>query len=244
LDFGIGKGYRHNEFAGFCIPMAEADERFEEGLAVILKSWTSEQRFSHHGKYWHFDDVVVEPPTHQKPHPPIWMGAGSAASIAKVAERGFKLLLDQYAPIAAVIERFNLYKTEVEKRGRVFDPNDVALSRGFYVAKDEADKMRAIATRLANQRRTAGLAQTPDKSNKATLLSYADASADAALYGSPDEIARKLERLRNAGFEQILLSGPAGSRENLRAFARQMMPAFAGPQGEKAPGRAPQLVNP
>src|SRR5258708_4937982 len=28
LEFGVGKGYRHNEFAGFCIPIAEADERF------------------------------------------------------------------------------------------------------------------------------------------------------------------------------------------------------------------------
>ena len=248
LDFGIGKGYRHNEFAGFCIPMEEADERFEEGLAVILKAWTSEERFSHHGKHWHFEDVVVEPPSHQKPHPPIWMGAGSPGSIAKVAERGFKLLLDQYAPVAAVIERFNFFKSEVEKRGRKFDPNDVALSRGFYVAKNEADKAQAIETRLANQRRTAGLAQSPDKSNKATLLSYADtaeASADAALYGSPDEIARKLELLRKAGFEQILLSGPAGSRENLRAFARDVMPVFAGSASERTISRGkPALVTP
>ena len=65
--------------------MEEADERFEEGLALVLKSWTSEERFSHHGKYWHFENIIVEPPTHQKPHPPIWMAAGSAASIRKVA---------------------------------------------------------------------------------------------------------------------------------------------------------------
>jgi hypothetical protein len=25
-----------------------------EGLEVILKAWTSEGRFSHHGKFWHF----------------------------------------------------------------------------------------------------------------------------------------------------------------------------------------------
>ena len=230
LDFGIGKGYRHNEFAGFCIPMEEADERFEESLEVILKSWTSNDRFSHHGKYWHFEDIVVEPPTHQKPHPPIWMGAGSPGSIAKVAERGFKLLLDQYAPIDAVIERRSLYKAEVEKRGRKFSSDDVGLSRGFYVAKDEADKQRQIETRLVGQHRIASLAQTPDKSNKATLLGYdytKEASAEAALFGSPDEIARKLELLRKAGFTQILLSGPAGSRENLRRFAREVMPAFA-----------------
>src|SRR3954464_3528854 len=62
LDFGIGKGYRYNEFAGFDVPMEEADARFEESLAVLLKAWTSEERFSHRGKYWQFNDIVVEPP--------------------------------------------------------------------------------------------------------------------------------------------------------------------------------------
>ena len=230
LDFGVGKGYRHNEFAGFCIPMSESDERFEENLAVIVKSWTSEERFSHHGKHWHFEDIVVEPPTQQKPHPPIWMAAASPASIAKVAERGFKLLLDQYAPTAAIIERFNLFKAEVEKRGRQFDPMDVGVCRGFYVAKDAADTARAIENRLQNQRRTQDLAQTPDNSNKASLMSYADtaeASDDSAMYGSPDEIARKLEVLRKAGFANVLLNGPGGSRDNLRRFAREVMPAFS-----------------
>ena len=76
LDFGIGQGYRHNEFAGFCVPMEEAEARFEESLEVILKAWTADAPWSHHGKYWQFDNVVVEPPTAQKPHPPLWMGAG------------------------------------------------------------------------------------------------------------------------------------------------------------------------
>ena len=43
--------------------MAEADARFNESLDVIVKAWTSKQRFSHHGKYWQFDDIIVEPPT-------------------------------------------------------------------------------------------------------------------------------------------------------------------------------------
>ena len=43
LDFGVGKGYRHNEFAGFRIPMEEADARFEELLDIITKSWTSNE---------------------------------------------------------------------------------------------------------------------------------------------------------------------------------------------------------
>ena len=69
LDFGIGQGYRHNEFAGFRVPMEEAEERFEESREIILKAWTLDTPWSHHGKYWSFDNVIVEPPTRQKPHP-------------------------------------------------------------------------------------------------------------------------------------------------------------------------------
>src|SRR5713226_7118011 len=97
LEFGIGKGYRHNEFAGFCIPMEEAEERFDEALSVMLKAWTSDEPWSHHGRFWDFEGVVVEPPTAQKPHPKIWMAAGSPASIKQVAANGFNLLLDQFA---------------------------------------------------------------------------------------------------------------------------------------------------
>jgi len=61
VDFGIGKGYRQAEFDGFCIPIAEATERFDEAIEIIRKAWTSNGRFSHHGKRWHYDDVVVEP---------------------------------------------------------------------------------------------------------------------------------------------------------------------------------------
>src|SRR6202011_973498 len=77
LDFGVGKGYRHNEFAGFGIPMAEAEGRFQECLDVVLKAWQSETRFDFDGQYWHFKDIIVEPPVMQRPHPPVWMGAGS-----------------------------------------------------------------------------------------------------------------------------------------------------------------------
>src|SRR5215510_10063253 len=49
LDFGVGKGYRQPEFAGFCIPIEEATERFDEALAFLRKAWSTGERFSHHG---------------------------------------------------------------------------------------------------------------------------------------------------------------------------------------------------
>jgi alkanesulfonate monooxygenase SsuD/methylene tetrahydromethanopterin reductase-like flavin-dependent oxidoreductase (luciferase family) len=232
LELGVGKGYRHSEFASFCIPPEEADERFEEGLALIIKSWTSEERFSHHGKFWHFENIVVEPPTKQKPHPPIWMAAGSPSSIKKVAERGYKLLLDQFASTATIVERFDLFRSEVERRGRKFDPMDVGVCRALFVARDAAEKAQAVENRLAAQRRLTNLAQAPDGANKSSMMSFADtrdASEESALYGTPDEIARKLNVLRGHGIEHVLLNGPAGSRENLRRFARDVMPAFRAP---------------
>ena len=40
VDFGVGKGYRQAEFDGFCIPIDEATERFDEAMEVIRKGWT------------------------------------------------------------------------------------------------------------------------------------------------------------------------------------------------------------
>jgi alkanesulfonate monooxygenase SsuD/methylene tetrahydromethanopterin reductase-like flavin-dependent oxidoreductase (luciferase family) len=39
--------------------MDEADERFDESLAVMLKAWTSDAPWSHRGTHWQFDSVVV-----------------------------------------------------------------------------------------------------------------------------------------------------------------------------------------
>jgi alkanesulfonate monooxygenase SsuD/methylene tetrahydromethanopterin reductase-like flavin-dependent oxidoreductase (luciferase family) len=229
LDFGIGQGYRHNEFAGFCIPMDEADERFEESLAVLLKAWTADAPWSHRGKYWRFENVIVEPPTAQKPHPPLWMGGGRPVSIKRVAEHGCNLLLDQFAAVEQIGERIALFKSEVEARGRRFDPMSVAVTRSVNVAMTAAERQKALETRLAARRRVAQLAQTPDGQNPSSILSYADtleASEAGALYGTPDEIAAKLEALRAVGAEYVLLNSTGGAA-TLRRFASEVAPAFA-----------------
>src|ERR1700758_2152993 len=129
LDFGIGKGYRHNEFSGFCIPLDEADARFEESLEVVTKAFTSETPFSHRGEYWQFDNIVVEQPTAQKPHPPFWMGAGSANSVREVARRGYNMLLGQHSLAEEILEQVAQFRSEVEERGRPFDPMQVGVAR-------------------------------------------------------------------------------------------------------------------
>jgi alkanesulfonate monooxygenase SsuD/methylene tetrahydromethanopterin reductase-like flavin-dependent oxidoreductase (luciferase family) len=225
LDFGIGKGYRYNEFAGFSMPMEEADGRFDESLECMQKAWTSDTPWSHHGKYWQFDNVVVEPPTAQKPHPPLWMGAGSPASIRKVAALGFNLLLDQYASIEQIGERIEVYKTELEARGRAFDPMNVGVTRSINIVNTAAELDKAKENRIAGRRRIDRLALNPDGGGRRAMLSDAEICA-SALYGGPDEVAGMMQALRDVGAEYVLLNS-AGGRPTLRRFARELMPAFS-----------------
>jgi alkanesulfonate monooxygenase SsuD/methylene tetrahydromethanopterin reductase-like flavin-dependent oxidoreductase (luciferase family) len=229
LDFGIGKGYRHNEFAGFRIPIDEAEARFEEGLAVIMRAWASGERFSYHGRFWSFDDIVVEPPTFQKPHPPIWMAAGSEGTIRKVAARGHNLLLDQFAAAEVIGQRIAMFRSEVEKRGRTFNPMEVAVARDVYVARDRADKEEALSHHNTMKQRTIEVSRAPDRAGGSHVLSYAHSTdSDAStFYGTPDEIFEKLRALETAGVEYVLINSTGGSRESLRRFAREIMPAFS-----------------
>jgi alkanesulfonate monooxygenase SsuD/methylene tetrahydromethanopterin reductase-like flavin-dependent oxidoreductase (luciferase family) len=229
LDFGVGKGYRHNEFAGFRIPMEDAGARFEEAIDIITKSWTSNPRFSFEGQFWQFDDIVVEPPTIQLPHPPFWQGAGHAESIRKVAARGHNLLLDQFASIDETINRFNTYKAAILANGFSFHPSQVGVARAFFIADTPEEKNAAVERRMTAQRRLHAISQRPDGNNTASIMAFSDtreASEESALYGTPDEICRKIEKLQAQGIEYLLLNGGGTSRHNLQRFAKEVMPHF------------------
>jgi alkanesulfonate monooxygenase SsuD/methylene tetrahydromethanopterin reductase-like flavin-dependent oxidoreductase (luciferase family) len=230
FDFGIGKGYRHSEFHGFQIAPEEAEARFDETVALMTRAWTTRERFSHQGRFWKFADIVVEPPPMQKPHPPLWVAAGSEASIRRAAARGFNLILDQYASAQALGERIRIYKAERAARGLALSPAQVAVARQLYVAKDEADKRAALVRQAGYTQRTVDVSRAPDARRGSHVLAYADKAGgteENALYGTPDEIAAGLAALRDAGVEYVLLT-VQGGREQLRRFARDIMPAFAG----------------
>jgi alkanesulfonate monooxygenase SsuD/methylene tetrahydromethanopterin reductase-like flavin-dependent oxidoreductase (luciferase family) len=229
LDFGIGRGYRHGEFDGFRIPIEQAQDRFDEAVDVITRAWTSEQRFSHQGKYWQFDNIIVEPPTRQKPHPPFWQGAGHADSISRVAARNHNLLIDQFCPLAVVGERLATYRAALAAHGHAYAPHRVGAARAFMVTNTQAEKEAALERRFLAQQRMASVSNDATGRNASSIMAFSDArdaSAESALYGTPDEICAKLEKLQSMGVDYVLLNGGGTSRENLRRFAREIMPVF------------------
>jgi alkanesulfonate monooxygenase SsuD/methylene tetrahydromethanopterin reductase-like flavin-dependent oxidoreductase (luciferase family) len=218
FDFGVGKGYRQAEFNGFVIPMAEATERFDEAMEIIRKAWTSEGRFSHRGKRWHYDNIVVEPEPLQHPHPPLWLAAGSPDSIKRAAREGYNLLLDQLAQTDQIIRRIALFREECERAGRVYHPSMVATARPLQMIHSESERAAAYETRKRVLATIGDLARDklPDRVEDDT----------AALLGTPDEVIARLKELEAGGATNILLVDPNASVNNLRAFAREVMPAF------------------
>ena len=229
FDFGVGKGYRLAEFNGFCIPPEEATERFDEAIEVIRRAWTSEGRFSHHGKRWQFEDVVVEPAPVQRPHPPLWLAAGSAESIRRAARDGFNLLLDQLASVGQIIERVAIFRAECERVGRVYTPQMVAVARALQMIHSEQERAAAFETR----RRVVGVIGDLHRGSKSASIE----EDDAPLLGTPAEIIARIRRLEAGGVETLLLVDPNASIAHLRAFAAEVMPAF--PPAGVAPAGVP-----
>jgi len=144
-------------------------------------------------------------------------------------------LLGQYASPEDVACSIAIYRKAVEESGRRFNPMQVGVTRAFFVTDNGDEKEAALERRLQNRMRQLKLATQPDGTvhggpDRATGDPRA-VNVNSAMYGSPDEIARRLEALRDAGVGYVLINGGgsgggARGRESLRRFAREIMPAF------------------
>jgi alkanesulfonate monooxygenase SsuD/methylene tetrahydromethanopterin reductase-like flavin-dependent oxidoreductase (luciferase family) len=219
VDLGIGRGYRKAEFEQFCIPVTEAQERFDECLEFLQKAWTTEGRFTHEGKHWRYNQIVVEPEPVQRPHPPIWMAGGSPESIARVATSNFNLLLDQVGSMALTFDRLRTYLDTQEKNGRPRDAGRVAVARALHVVRNEAERKKALERRAENLKNIGELARKPGSTE--ALVD------DGALIGTPGEVIEKIRRLAEGGVEYILLTNAVVTRESLLEFSQEIMPHVA-----------------
>ena len=235
MDLGIGRGYRPNEFHGFGIDPGEAEERFEECLAVMTNCWTSSEPFSHQGRHWEFRDVLIEPRPQQQPHVPIWIGAGSEASVRSAGERRFRLLLDQFGDIEQTKRRIEWYKAGVEDAGGTFNRGDVAVTRALMILFDDETPEQLDAEferRIAGIRLIREHSQIPGATHPLTAADHAffnearEATEAAVIGGSPKECIDRLKELEHAGVDLVLLNDPLLRGDRLRLFADRVMTEF------------------
>ena len=99
VDFAAGRGYDAREYAPFNVNFADNQGIFEEGLELVRRLWSADERISHHGKHYSFDDVRITPKPVQRPLP-AYVASFSKPSIELAARLDCGLIV---APFAAAM---------------------------------------------------------------------------------------------------------------------------------------------
>jgi probable F420-dependent oxidoreductase len=85
LTLAVGVGWSEGEFAALGQDFSTRGRRTDEILEVLEACWSTDPT-THHGEFFHFDDIRVQP----KPASPIeiWIGGGSEAAYRRAARHG------------------------------------------------------------------------------------------------------------------------------------------------------------
>src|SRR5262245_18465196 len=87
LIFGVGLGYRPEEFEAAGSAMSERVPRFEEGLALMKRLWT-EAEVTHHGRFYRITGGRPTARPYQRPHPRLWVAGMTEPAIRRAGRLG------------------------------------------------------------------------------------------------------------------------------------------------------------
>ncbi|HSB41856.1 MAG TPA: LLM class flavin-dependent oxidoreductase [Methylomirabilota bacterium] len=146
---GVGLGYRAEEFEIFGVPMAERVSRLTEGVEIIRRLWT-EDKVTHRGRHWRFENVTIRPRSLQRPRPPILVGSqvpSGIARAARIADGWLVVPIPRVDEFAAQARAFSAARAEA---GR---PADAQICRLLEVvcAPDEEAAIRRAAPYLLDK---------------------------------------------------------------------------------------------
>ena len=81
---GVGAGWNEAEYDALGVPYHERGARTSEYLRLWQACWEPGPT-TFHGRFFSFDQMHVSPKPLQQPHPPIWIGGSSHASLRRAA---------------------------------------------------------------------------------------------------------------------------------------------------------------
>jgi alkanesulfonate monooxygenase SsuD/methylene tetrahydromethanopterin reductase-like flavin-dependent oxidoreductase (luciferase family) len=218
VNWGAGRGFDRNEFKAFGVTMEESAARFHETVEVVLKAWRSD-RLSHTGRYFSFEDVEVLPKPLQQPHPPVFVAAGSPASFAWAASRGYSVLMGPHATDAQMGAARRNYLAALTDAGHSATGRETPMARLLAIASTDAE-----AERIARQ----GAKWLLDSYIDPKVLSHAGNPLDwyvdsVVIHGTPERVTDRIAGIRDElGFEYLI--GAPLSHETFLAFTDKVVP--------------------
>lgn len=203
--FGIGGDEQQREYEAAGVRKEERGARSDEMVTVLRRLW-SEERVTHHGRFYHLTDATIAPRPLQR-ELPVWFGGRSEAAFRRVGRLGDGWLAsfitpEEFAAGAACIKRY------AAEAGRAIDEDHY----GMIVTTCVAGSIEEARARLGPAARRADI----------------DPAA-VSLLGTPADCVAQMQRYLDAGCSKFVLR-PAGPPETilpqLEIIAREIAPSF------------------
>ncbi len=144
LEMGFSSGAGPMEPLAVGIPQDDIRPRFIESLEVLGKALT-QAPFSHHGRFYNYDDLSIVPLPLQKPTPRGWMTCVSPGTAAMAGAHGYNACTG-FLPTVEAKALFEARDAAASDAGQPTGPEHNALRRQIVVARtDEEGKLIAAA---------------------------------------------------------------------------------------------------
>lgn len=186
LGVGIG-GEFPDEFHALGIPVKERGSRTDEILDILRRLWT-EERVSFHGRHYTVQDLTILPRPAQRPYPPIWIGGRTEAAMLRALRYGNGWYPYMYSP--------RRYRESVQR------VTELASELG----RDVKDFHWGISLHTSVHPSSQRAIQIGSEWIRARYLIPDDPEGllrRAALVGSPQEIADRVQEYLEAGVRYI-----------------------------------------
>ncbi|MEX2614363.1 MAG: LLM class flavin-dependent oxidoreductase, partial [Gaiellaceae bacterium] len=194
VDVGMGSGWYEREHVEHGFPFLDAKQRFElfaEQVEVVVRSWT-EERFDHAGPAYELRGQTALPQPFRKPHPPLVLGGTVKPRFAALAARYADEVNTLGAPNDELRERKRRLDDACAEAGR--DPATLGFSvmTACFAGADRAEVLDRIRAFVALR----------GEGDPETLLAE---RADRWLVGTIEEVAVRIEELRELGITRVFL---------------------------------------
>jgi alkanesulfonate monooxygenase SsuD/methylene tetrahydromethanopterin reductase-like flavin-dependent oxidoreductase (luciferase family) len=215
--------------------------------------WASDERISHHGKHYEFEDVRITPKPVQQPIP-TYVGSFSKPSIELAARLGCGLIV---APFAAAmtfggLQRVaDLYHEECTRYGTAPGRLMCSYFTHFADTQEQENAQRARQIRYYRECAIPALPADPksappsyryfvDMVDRLHRMKPEDLTENSVLLGSSARIVDTLKKVEAAGFEEVILYVNVGLKphqqvkDEMARFMAEVAPAFHGAHKEQA----------
>jgi F420-dependent oxidoreductase-like protein len=146
LELGLGAAWHQPEHEALGIPfppLKERAERLEEGVQVIRLLMTKD-RATFDGRYYQLASASYHPKPVQRPHPPVWIGAGGEQLMLPIVARQADAW-HAFGSEDSMVRKSRLLDQLAEKAGR--DPKAILRSASLSLSRPW-DQVRRRAAQL------------------------------------------------------------------------------------------------